>query len=129
MKRRDFLNYAVRSAAGLYLADDALELLLEPRRQLWPGAEFAPSPGRWIDNDPLSLYLDARLMLGHDMEEAERLAERVRADMGLPPTPKLPQGFGVADQLEETTGRLLLPSMFDGGRLTIDCFNEKGEPE
>ena len=39
--RRRFLGTLVRSAAGLLVADDALELLVEPRR-FWPGADFAP---------------------------------------------------------------------------------------
>ena len=38
--RRRFLGTLVRSAAGLLVADDALELLVEPRR-FWPGADFS----------------------------------------------------------------------------------------
>lgn len=37
MIRRAFLSSLVRGAAGLLVADDALELLTEPRRKLWPG--------------------------------------------------------------------------------------------
>lgn len=37
MNRSAFLCHAVRSVAGPYLAPDALELLVEPRRKLWPG--------------------------------------------------------------------------------------------
>lgn len=43
MIRRNFLRSLVRNAAGLYLAPDALEMLLEPRRKLWPGASFGPT--------------------------------------------------------------------------------------
>jgi hypothetical protein len=38
--RRRFLTQLARTAAGLLLAPDALELILEPRRRLWPGADF-----------------------------------------------------------------------------------------
>jgi len=44
--RRDFLARLVRSAAGLYVADDALEVLLEQRRKLWPGWSPDPTWGR-----------------------------------------------------------------------------------
>ena len=40
MIRRDFLRRLTATAAGLLVADDALEMLLEPRRKLWPGADF-----------------------------------------------------------------------------------------
>lgn len=41
MLRRDFLKRLTATAAGLLVADDVLELLLEPRR-LYPGADFGP---------------------------------------------------------------------------------------
>lgn len=36
MQRRDFLRYATRTAAGLYLAPT----IIEPIRRFWPGADF-----------------------------------------------------------------------------------------
>ena len=42
--RRDFLRRLTLTAAGLLVAEDALELLAEPRRY-WPGATFAQGPG------------------------------------------------------------------------------------
>lgn len=42
MIRRDFINRLAKTAAGIWLADDALSLL-EPRRKYWPGASFAPT--------------------------------------------------------------------------------------
>lgn len=52
MIRRDFLRRLGLTAAGLLVADDALELLAEPRR-FWPGADFpglTPEPwaGAWL---------------------------------------------------------------------------------
>jgi hypothetical protein len=44
MIRRNFLRTLARNAAGLYLAPDALELLAEPRRKYWPGADFGGGP-------------------------------------------------------------------------------------
>lgn len=54
MIRRDFMRRLTATAAGLLVADDALELLLEPRRKLWPGADFGDGVvlGRII-TDPL----------------------------------------------------------------------------
>lgn len=40
MIRRDFLRRLTATAVGLLVADDALELLLEPRRKLWAGADL-----------------------------------------------------------------------------------------
>lgn len=43
MIRRDFLRRLTVTAAGLLVADDALELLLDPPRKVWPG--WCPTPG------------------------------------------------------------------------------------
>jgi hypothetical protein len=43
MIRRHFLRHLTATAAGLLVADDALELLTEPRRRYWPGADFGAS--------------------------------------------------------------------------------------
>jgi hypothetical protein len=45
MLRRDFLSRLARTAAGLLVAEDAAELLLEPSRKLWPGHSF--DDGLW----------------------------------------------------------------------------------
>lgn len=37
MNRADFLRRLTTTAAGLLIAPDALELLAEPRRKVWPG--------------------------------------------------------------------------------------------
>jgi hypothetical protein len=72
--RRSFLRQLVATAAGLLVADDALELLTEPRRRLWPGADFAPGPR------PLTLLdMDAELRRIF----AEYLVHKTDADMRL----------------------------------------------
>jgi hypothetical protein len=72
--RRSFLRQLVATAAGLLVADDALELLTEPRRRLWPGADFAPAPA------PLTvLDMDAELRRIF----AEYLVHKTDADMRL----------------------------------------------
>lgn len=38
--RRAFLRRFVTTSAGLLVAPDALELLVEPSRRFWPGADF-----------------------------------------------------------------------------------------
>lgn len=48
MLRRSFLSSLAKSVAGLYLAPDALELLLEPRRKLWPGWTPALGHGHYV---------------------------------------------------------------------------------
>lgn len=40
MNRRDFGKILARTAAGLLVAPDALELLTKPRRRYWPGHRF-----------------------------------------------------------------------------------------
>lgn len=55
MKRLDFLKHAIRTAAGLYIAPDALEAILEPRRKLWPGASFAKPSGVFMSIDGVDL--------------------------------------------------------------------------
>lgn len=45
VNRRSFLHHATRTAAGLFVADDALELLIEPSRKLWPG--WSPQVWEW----------------------------------------------------------------------------------
>ena len=44
MNRAAFLRRLVATSAGLLIAPDALELLVEPRRKLWAGARFSPVP-------------------------------------------------------------------------------------
>lgn len=46
MRRQDFLKRLVMSAAGLFVADDAIELLTH--RKVWAGHSFAP-PGTLTD--------------------------------------------------------------------------------
>ena len=43
MIRRDFLRRLAVGATGLLIADDVLELLVEPERRFWPGAELVPA--------------------------------------------------------------------------------------
>lgn len=40
--RRSFLRSLTTTAAGLLVAEDALALLVEPRRKLWAGHTFGP---------------------------------------------------------------------------------------
>lgn len=39
--RRDFLKRLAIGVGGLLVADDALELITEPRRKIWPGHSFS----------------------------------------------------------------------------------------
>ena len=48
MLRRDFLKRLALTTGGLLVADDVLELLVEPRRKIWPvGVDLRSG---WIDN-------------------------------------------------------------------------------
>lgn len=52
MQRRDFLKRLTMTTAGLLVADDALALLVEPRRKIWPvGVNLRPGPrAEWSDD-------------------------------------------------------------------------------
>jgi len=56
MIRRDFLRSLVTTAAGLLIAEDALELLLEPRRKLWAGHTFTLDGEVWEMESYTSTY-------------------------------------------------------------------------
>ena len=49
MIRRNFFRHLTATAAGLLIADDALAMLVEPRRKVWPGWTAAPE-ARWVGN-------------------------------------------------------------------------------
>ena len=48
MNRSDVLRALTLSAAGLFIAPDALESLVEPRRKLWPGWSPIASRDEWF---------------------------------------------------------------------------------
>ena len=71
MLRRDFLRRLAMTAAGLLVADDALELLTEPRR-FWPGAELRGSvnevgywPGRVLAIDEIDRLFKEQYILAN----------------------------------------------------------------
>lgn len=61
MYRRDFVRNLAASAAGILVLPDALELLVEPRRKLWPGHNFATTATQQVE------AYDAFICTMHDL--------------------------------------------------------------
>lgn len=59
--RRDFLKHLVVGAAGLLVADDVLEALVEPRRKYWVVGDISESTyPRWKPHRVASSTFDHR---------------------------------------------------------------------
>ena len=60
--RRDFLKRLTLTAAGLYVADDAISLLTEPRRKYWSGHDFGYSPWKFSVGSPIIVVWSPNLL-------------------------------------------------------------------